>query len=343
MKDITLLLDQNFITDFFNKRILPQYPNFTSIKNIEIKAHKKYIWPNSHHIVLEYITNFHTSIGDTKTISIFTTSHSKESREHVYKSLNFLWENGFNNPNTTIPHALYYSRKFNACFYEGINGPTLYQLIKEQDVTRIKKLLPQVALWFSKLHSIKEPTHNYKLHKSTIETVIPGKAHILNTIKTIEPKIYPIFKKIFTHVIDFEKSQLTQTNNLKAVHGDAHPENIIRISENKMGIIDFTDLCITDFARDLGTFTQQLEYMSTRKLNDPKISQELSNIFLNHYFKYAKINKDSNVEARIKNYYHWTTIRTATYFLTQGNLITIPEYRQKAIKLIKETEEQIQH
>lgn len=341
MKNINLLFSQDFILDYFNKNILPAYPNFTFIQNIQIINHKKFIWKKSHHIVTQYKTTFSTKKNTTKTISIFATSHSKESRKIVHQSLEFLWKNNFNDPKTTIPKTLYYSESFNTCFYEGINGPTLYQLIRDHNIPAIKKLLPTTALWFSKLHALKHRTKKHQLKKSTIPNVIPGIDHILNTIKNSHPNLLADYKLLFNHFTKTESNHLKQLNSLNVVHGDAHPENIIKINEDSMGVIDFTDLCLTDFARDLGTFTQQLEYMTNRKINNKAFSLEFSKIFLDHYMLYAKINLDSNLASRIENYYNWTTIRTATFFLTQGKLMTLPEYKEKALKLIKETKEKI--
>jgi thiamine kinase-like enzyme len=103
------------------------------------------------------------------------------------------------------------------------------------------------------------------------------------------------------------------------VHGDAHPENIIKMGKRKIAVIDFTDLCLTDFTRDLGTFLQQLEYMCGRKIADKKYAEKVKKLFLEEYFKYVKdVENDLDVEERIETYYYWTAMRTATHFLMKS-------------------------
>jgi len=72
---------------------------------------------------------------------------------------------------------------------------------------------------------------------------------------------------------------------------------------------------LSDFARDIGSFLQQLEYMSDRKINDPEYTEKIKKIFLENYLRNAKIKLDENLRKRIDTYYNWTVLRTATHFL----------------------------
>lgn len=336
MNTINLLLDKKYVLAYFKKKLLPLYKNYSSINLIEIIPHKKYIWSNTYHVVFQFnvkLSNNHNSI----TLPIFISAHSSESRKHVYQSLNFLWSKNFSEETLTIPKPLFYSNKFNGCFYVGIEGTNLYQLIRSKDITSIKATIPKVAKWFSKLHNTKKPTNEFKLKESKISNVVPGKANILKTIDNNYPNYLNDYNSIYNVLIKNEEEYLLKLKKLYVVHGDAHPENIIQIDGKKLGVIDFTDLCLADYARDIGTFIQQLEYMCDRKLNDTKLSKELSNDFLEHYLKYAKIIKDDFLLDRINNYYNWTCIRTATYFLTHGKLITEKQFHNKAIALINDT------
>ena len=98
------------------------------------------------------------------------------------------------------------------------------------------------------------------------------------------------------------------------MHGDAHPENIIKTEKNKLAFIDFSDFCLSDFARDLGTFLQQIEFKIMRHIDDKKYTDKIKKIFLDSYLKNAKIKIDDNLAARINNYYNWTALRTAAFF-----------------------------
>ena len=87
------------------------------------------------------------------------------------------------------------------------------------------------------------------------------------------------------------------------------------MGKKKLAVIDFTDICLSDCARDLGCFLQQFEYMSMRKINDVEFTEKIKKLFLENYFKNAKIKMDDDLQKRIDNYYNWTNIRTATFFL----------------------------
>jgi hypothetical protein len=91
-------------------------------------------------------------------------------------------------------------------------------------------------------------------------------------------------------------------------------------------------LCLGDFARDLGTFLQQLDYMSNRKIDDKIYTEKLKKLFLDSYLAKNKwVKPDQDLEARIANYYNWTAMRTSTHFLLKAD----PE-PNRAEPLIKE-------
>ena len=341
MNIINELFNTKSTLSYFIRKILPKYPKHKSIESIEIIPHKKYIWSDNYHVVIEFVTTFINSENTKTTISIFCTAHSNENRKPVCIKLNLLWDIGFNDSYLSIPKAIHYSKKYNACFYEGVDGISLYELIKDNNVESLVTALPLAAKWFAKLHSLEIINRDNILKKSTIARVIPGKKNILERMEIDYPHIYPNYKKVFIAIAKIENKHLAKVKKLSIVHGDAHPENIISVNARKLGVIDFTDLCIADPARDIGTFTQQLEFMSSRKLINPELIKKLSGIFLKNYFKYAKIKPDDFLFERINNYYNWTTIRTATYFLTQIKLMTRKDCHNRAISLINQAKEKM--
>ena len=83
----------------------------------------------------------------------------------------------------------------------------------------------------------------------------------------------------------------------------------------KIAVIDFTDICLTDFARDIGTFLQQLEFMCSRKVEEKGYTDKIKKLFMDSYFAMSKTELNESVKDRIATYYHWTAMRTATFFL----------------------------
>jgi thiamine kinase-like enzyme len=332
MNKILHLLDEQFVKDYLSRKMLQFYPGFSRIEKIKIIPHKKLIWETTYHVVIEYETTFINKDGGSETLPIFCSAHDHESRLDFYKALKFLWQHGFGDGDLSIPHPLFFSKGFNALFYRGVNGKNLYYYIKKNDRAEIKIIIAKAAFWFAKLHKLETYGHLiFNEANSRIETVLPGIKHILTKVAQDYPQYTDIFSTIYGTINKQEKDFLASTDQRWLVHGDAHPENIICMGRTKIGVIDFSDFCSSDFARDLGSFIQQLGYMSNRKIGDEKYAKKIQKLFLDSYLENAKIKLDKNLQARIDNYYNWTTMRTATHFLIKDG----PE-PDRAVPLIRE-------
>jgi len=320
MAKIQDLLSEEFMSDYLRAKVLPLYAQAKKIENFEIIPRKEYIWGDEwYHVVIEYKITFLNKDDKEFTKPIFCSAHWEEPRRNVYTALKYLWKNGFNEEHLTIPHPLFYSQQFRGVFYEGIEGRNLYKFIREEKIEDIRRIVPQAAEWFAKLHqSSILGARNFNKQNSRIKTVIPGTRHILESIKHKTPDSLDFFKEAYRIFVKKEEASLKKIN-LTMVHGDAHPENIIVIDKERIGVIDFTDLSLSDFARDLGTFMQQIEFMCQRKISVPNFSNDIKEEFLKKYLKYAKIDLDDDLQSRINNYYNWTKLRTATYFLIKSN------------------------
>ena len=316
MNPVLKLFDEQFVAQLFKEKVLPLYPGFASIKKIKIIPHKNHIWEHTYHVVVEFKTSFITRKGKIKELPIYCSAHSSEPRKNVYDALKFLWEHNFGSGYLTIPHPLFYSEEFRGTFYRGAKGRNLYRFIREKNFAEIETITAKAAAWFAKLH--RTPTknaRNFNKINSRIETVVPGVRHILEKIKERYGERLEVYKKIYEILNNNEKKFFASTKKRWLVHGDAHPENIIKMGKKKIAVIDFTDLCLSDFARDLGSFLQQIEYMCNRKIGEEAYSEKIKKIFLDNYLLNAKIKLDERLKKRIDNYYNWTAIRTATFFL----------------------------
>ncbi len=327
MNKIYKLLDKQFVKKLFEKEVLPLYPDFKGIKDVEIHTPKKYIWENTYHVVFEFRTTFTTNDRKfssakasadkgKKTLRLFCSAHSDEPRKNVYTALKYLWNNGFGFSFLTVPRPLFYSDYFKGTFYRGVEGHNLYNYIREDKRKEINEIVPKAAEWFAKLHSLDtQNALNFNKINSRIKTVIPGQEHIFQSVKEKFPEHYQFYRQAYKIFISKEEEFFKRTKRYWLIHGDAHPENIIKVSRRRIAAIDFTDICLSDFARDLGCFLQQLEFMIMRKIKDRKYADKIKKLFLENYFKNVKIELDSDLESRIDNYYNWTAIRTATFFI----------------------------
>ena len=322
MNKILPLFDEGFVIDYFKRKLLPLYPAFTDIKRVKIEPYKKMIWETTYHVVIGFKVYFFTNKGLEENMSIVCSAHSDEPRENVYAALEYLWRKEFNSDEIDLPRPLFYSKRFNGTFYRALQGENLLYYIKNKDIDAIEKIVTASARLFAKLHSLpSDPEANFNPANARIKTVIPGVETIFTEMSTrYGDKYTPTLKKIYGYFIFQEEKFFASGVPLKLIHGDAHPENIIKTGEDRIGIIDFTDLCLSDCARDLGTFLQQVEYKIMTKIGDMALAERIKKLFLDNYLAVAGIKMDDNLRERIDTYYNWTAIRTSTYwFLKFGH------------------------
>jgi len=316
MNKVLKLLDENYVLELLRKEVLPQYPYFIALNKVKVKPYKKLIWETTYHVVISWDAYFLNKDGVEIKIPIVCSAHSNEMRENIYEALKYLWANNFPDSNFKLPRPLFYSPEFNGTFYRGLIGENLLYYIKKCDRPEIKKIITESAALFSKLHNLKiNPEANFNPLNARINTVIPGVKNILKEVdQRFKSKYTDDLRKIYDCLIAQEEEFFNSGAPLSLIHGDAHPENIIKTNMNKIGLIDFTDLCLSDFARDLGSFTQQLDYKIITKAGDVEFAKEMKKLFLDTYLKVTGISLSPDLERRVRLYYNFTSIRTATYF-----------------------------
>ena len=315
MNKILHLLDEDFTLDYLKRKVLPLYPQFTDIARVKIKPYKKMIWQTTYHVVIGFDVQFKDAKDNISHVSLVCSAHSDETRENVFKALHYLWFKKFNDPEIILPRPLFFTKGFNGTFYEAIAGNNLLYYIKEKNLPEMAKVIKVAARLFARLHATAtEPEANFNPANAYIKTVIPGVNNIFREMdERYQGKYSADLRLFYDHFIKSEEAYLATKPTLQLIHGDAHPENIIKTGEDSIGIIDFTDFCLADFARDLGTFIQQLEYKIMAKIGDQALANQMKELFLDTYFQ-ASGQKDSpELRARMNLYYNWTAIRTATY------------------------------
>lgn len=313
---IVKLLDKEYLIEFFKEKLATCYDNLLGVEIEFIKPIKKHIWHTTYHVVISYNLNLLFENGQNRQKIVYVTAHDHEPRKQVLETLRFLADCGFSRGKYLVPKPLFYDEFYNATFYEGVIGENLYHYIKENNRPVINQLVDQSARWFSHLHDIHNGVSTfYENQNRLIETVSPGREAVMSLIEQRFPEYSKKYEKIYSIFINAERKYLLTHKKLSVIHGDAHPENVIQIVPNKLALIDFVDMSIGDRARDLGCFLQQLEYMALRKIGDAQYADELKELFLTSYLKYAKLKRTPSLLKRIERYYLYTAIRTASFFL----------------------------
>ncbi len=317
MNKILQLFNEDFVKDYFSKELLSFYPDLLRIVSVKIKPYKKMVWSTTYHVVISFNVEFEKKNNEKESIFLVCSAHSNEPRENVFKALSFLQERGLGDDTFDVPFPLFCSTEFRGVFYTGLKGENILRQVREGGEVALEKISLAARL-FAKLHSLSIiGINDFNPKNSRIETVIPGVPAIL---KEMSEKYQGKYDKEMAYLYDYFTStedRLRDKDNVCLIHGDAHLENIIDTGPGRLGIIDFADLCFGDFARDLGTFIQQLEHRLV-KVGDVNINKNqdkiLKNRFLTDYLLSRNLILDENLKERIKFYYDWTMLRTATYF-----------------------------
>ncbi len=335
MNKILQLFDDDFVAEYFKQELLPLYPTFKSIVRVVIKPYKKMVWETTYHVVIGFDVYFVSVAGKEVKIPVVCSAHSDEPRENVYAALKYLWGKNFFGQGIDLPRPLFYSEKFNGTFYRALGGENLLHYIKEKDFTNIEKIIIETAELFAKLHALPAGAEaNFNPINSRIRTVIPGTEMIFSEMTArYGDKYCPDLRKIYDYFISQEEKFFQSGADLKLIHGDAHPENIIKTAADRIGLIDFTDLCLSDPARDLGAFLQQVDYKIVMKMGDHVFADKMKAVFLNNYLIFSGLTLTPELQARINLYYNWTAIRTSTYwFLKFGHNEERAETLLQAVK-----------
>ena len=334
---ISKLFDEEQVIRLFNRKVLPVYPEFKSIKKVRITPIKKQIWKKSYHVVIKFDAHFVDNEERTRKLAIYCSAHSHEPRRNVHAALKFLWEHGFSRGYLVVPHPLFYSEHFRAVFYRGVKGDNLHEHIKREEIEEAEKIIAQAAAWLVKLHGLPvTEAINFNRKNSQVKTVIPGEEQILNKIGRHYPEYRDLYVSAYESIKEEEKKFFSSSRRW-LIHGDAHPENVIRVSRNKVAFIDYADLCLSDYARDLGSFMQQLDNMGGAKIGKPERSERMKEIFWDNYWRLSKTTPDDNIKKRVEMYYYWTALRTATHFLLKHT-----PRKERAESLLKEVEDYLQ-
>ncbi len=319
MNKIRKLLDPAFVVDFFRREVLPHYPAFSDISRVEIKPYKELIWATTYHVVICFNTYFLKPSGAEVKIPIVCSAHSNEDRANIFWTLEYLWSAGFPNKTIDLPDPLFYSSDFRGTFYRGLRGENLLHYIKTKNFAIVEKIVASGARLFARLHALPAPASaNFNPTNARLATVVPGTAKVFAEMVARYPGKYDAdLHKIYAYLIAREKEFFDSGAPLALIHGDAHPENILRTAADRVGLIDFTDFCRGDFARDLGTFLQQLEYKIITKTGDARYAVKMKNLFLSEYLRASGRALTPALEARINLYYHWTALRTAIFWFVK--------------------------
>jgi len=289
----------------------PDFVRQHSLSSLAITPIKRDVGNGAYHVVIRF------DAPSLKDKPLFCSAHSEEDRKNAFWALAFIRARAARDSGAYIPEPLFYDSELQAFFYRGIDGKTLLQLVDEQ-CSDLDEHVAHIAEWIARLHEIDTTgAENFNPKNSRIKTTIPGPDYFLKKIENKFSEFKSPISSCFNELVARETESIKTLDRQYIIHGDFHPENTIIGDGGVVSIIDFTDICLADWARDVGSFIQQLGFMSIGRQDSEKttISQQR---FLDAYLHSRSLKPTAAMLARIHTYAAWAALRSAVFFLTKG-------------------------
>jgi len=303
--DFVLNKDKMFV--FFNSKLKKIDENAEKLLRVDVYPVKQRVEGKKFHLVVFFNIFILNNKNKKREISIVFVGHSENTRKKAYQIIKKTWQE-INNENFGVPKPLWYINKFQGFFYFSAQGSNLLNKIKNN--IKIDDFVGYTAKFFAEFHQMKiNKISGIKEFSFSLEKLDPS--DILEKEKNHEYK--KVVEDIFSR---FNKMNLGK--NFELSHGDLHLENVIvNIYRNKVKVIDFSEVCIAPFEYDLGSFLQQLKFMTRKDLEEVE-AEKLGSLFLKEYFKARGLVETDEIRRKIYLFQAWTALKSIVYYIGFG-------------------------
>jgi len=328
MKSIKFLLNQDWVKDFFSKKISQYFPQKQLI-NCEIEPLKIYLDYKS--VVIRYRLELSDEKNNISEKNIIGKAEKPEQNSYIltdYSTTKFLWEQGLND---IVPRPLEYLAAFNLYLYEFVPGYFLQELsIKHKDQEFLGKI-PAVVEGLKRIHELKglkkkQKEENWKGDLRLVKKYWP--AALDKTLLWV--KGCRLLRKKYRKYFD--------TKFYKITHGDFYSRNIL-VNKDQIKLIDFSNSAVYDPLNDVGNFLINTELMFEYDFPDNyrRLMKKVEDIFFQNYFS-RPITKEEKFKI---NYFILTNLIRIIAFCAMSEESKNPPQQSSIImdKLIKFGEE----
>lgn len=308
--------DPEFVDSVIRSAVKKHFPEIKTIDSITPVKHKQRVGIHNSTFINSFIVQGEASAGTQITKEIVYSAHTDNSRLVAYNNLLLFSKFGFSSGTFQVVRPLEYHEDVHALLYEGAPGRTfMHYLAEKTPPGKLEHILKLIAQWVHTFHYTKLPPGVF----SSIPIFNPHNLYheapdIVKAITEDNTFQGEKAKKFFDAYTAFEE-KLRTAYTPRLTYGDLHPENIIirDLSQKKLIIVDLTDVTVGDELRDIGTFIQQLSFMS-RDYYTPDELSSLTTTFIEAYFKIPFSELSANAFQRINMYQAWTAVRSFVYF-----------------------------
>ncbi len=317
MAEIEDLLSPHRVAQLLNERLSTPEFRWSNIVVDNIQPIKENIIHDYYSIVVAYSVSYINNGLEHRAV-VYCSAHSNGSRRQAMENLEFIWRQNIPEGQFLTNKPLFYEPQYEAMFYLGWPGDNFCQYFTRHSREEISSQLTLIAQWLARLHTLTLGFSEWPDSRiQKIGQIVPGRERSLERIQRNTPQYYERFARIYDYLEAWESRLWPTPDKLAIIHGDIHPENVI-ITEKGVAIIDWSDLCLGDPLRDIGSFSQQLIFMGLGQINDESYWHQAQDKFLSAYGQAMGNNLPENWLERCRLYYYFTAFRTAIYFVTKS-------------------------
>ncbi|MDD5749395.1 MAG: phosphotransferase [Patescibacteria group bacterium] len=307
------LTDKEFVWNVFQERLFKYYPDGKKIIALKITPYKKHLGKTSAVFVLEYKIAYLNSGGQKKSLTVFASAHSDNSRKIAYQRTKVLYKNGFDQGSLRVTRPLFFLSSQRAFFYQASAGSSLFSFFTKNPEADFEPSIKLAADWIKKLHDLSLDKNKLKWNDFQIKNMLPTPSKFIKDFYLSSRSEGRLIEKLFKDMSVLER-KINHRLKKQVIYGDYHPENIIvaNLRSRTLEMIDFTDIAFGDPMLDLGVFLQQFDFMGHNFLSRKKINI-YKEYFLENYFEIDFKKIESGFFSRINLYQSWTALRSAVF------------------------------
>lgn len=309
-KIFNLITDKNYLEDLFNKHIADIDQDGFKVLRIQSYYIKQHIDSNFFHFVIQHNIAIETRKNIRRRYKIYCVSFSHHERRKMFQVLQLAYAHGFDKGDVIVPRPLWYIDELMAAFYVGVPGENLLEHIKNgySSLNTIRK----ISQGLSNFHGI-APPKSFKLTRHNFSPKYLDPTNIIN-------RPYNRNTRLATEVVvQYKKlkiayKKIINKNEYYLSHGDFHPENVIvnKFNNRQIALIDFSEVGLAPVYFDIGSFLQQLQFMTLNYLT-PEQYQQIEYIFCSTYFNKKKLPLE--IKNKLNLYKSWTALKSTVYFM----------------------------
>lgn len=264
MKKITDKIANQFLDlDWAEKFLNQKRPEiFKGRKNIKLLNIKRSSNVNPNHYNILYILEV-----DRKKVSLRFSTSLIDDREPNFLTLKYLYNHGFSRGDILVSKPIAFLKEYNLMIYEDIDG-NIFKNELYQDLSILEKRVKLAAVALKKIHAI--PNVPFNIWN-------PDWAYNIEAIS----KFYPILAVEIGEIRRTIWARIMIDRVKCFCHGDYSPDNLI-FKENKLYLIDFGSVSISDKEIDLASFTIKTKII-LKKIGEMEKFPNLRKGFLDTY------------------------------------------------------------